>query len=86
MGREAPLDRLILGALLDVMTSRNLPLQKLFGLATDGASVMTGVHSGVTTRIKERNPFIISTHCIANCLALAIGKAANTVPYFKKYQ
>ena len=27
----------ILGTLLDVMTSRNLPLEKLFGLATDCA-------------------------------------------------
>ena len=74
------------GTLLDVMTSRNLPLEKLFGLATDGASVMTGVRSGVTTRMKGRNPFIISTHCIAHRLALASGKAADTVQYFKKYQ
>ena len=30
----------ILGTLLDVMTTRKLPIEKLFGMATDGASVM----------------------------------------------
>ena len=54
-------------------------MEKLFGVATDGASVMTGVRSGVTTRMKERNPFIVATHCIAHRLALASGKAADTV-------
>ena len=76
----------ILGTLLDVMRTRNLPMEKLFGMATDGASVMTGVRSGVTTRMKERNPFTLTTHCIAHRLALASGKAADTVQYFKKYQ
>ena len=76
----------ILGTLLDVMRTRNLPMEKLFGMATDGASVMTGVRSGVTTRMKERNPFMLTTHCIAHRLALASGKAADTVQYFKKYQ
>ena len=68
----------ILGTLLDVMRTRNLPMEKLFRMATD-------VRSGVTKRMKERNPFIVPTHCIAHRLALASGKAADTVPYFKKY-
>ena len=76
----------ILGTLLDVMNTRNLPMEKLLGMATDGASVMMGVRCGVTTRMKERNPFMLTTHCIAHCLALASGKAADTVKYFKKYQ
>ena len=76
----------ILGTLLDVMRTRNLPMEKLFGMATDGASVITGVRRGVTTRMKERNPFMLTTHCIAHRLALASGKAADTVQYFKKYQ
>ena len=68
------------------MRTRNLPVEKLFGMATDGASVMTGVHSGVTTCMKEKTPFMLTTHCIAHHLALASGKAADTVQYFKKYQ
>ena len=76
----------ILGTLLDVMSTRNLPMEKLLGMATDGASVMMGVRCGVTTRMKERNPFMLTTHCIAHRLALASGKAADTVKYFKKYQ
>ncbi len=61
-------------------------MKKLFGMATDGASVMTGVRSGVIIRMKERNPFMLTTHCIAHRLALASGKAADTVQCFKKYQ
>ena len=76
----------ILGTLLDVMRTKNLPVEKLFGMATDGASIMTGVRSGVTTRMKEKNPFMFTTHCFAHCLALASRKAADTIQYFKKYQ
>lgn len=33
-----------------VMDSQNLPLDKMTGLATDGASVMVGCHKGVATQ------------------------------------
>ena len=76
----------ILDSVLEVMKTRHLPMEKLFGMATDGASVMTGTRSGVTTRMKRRNPFMLSTHCVAHRLALASGQAADNVPYLKKYQ
>ena len=46
----------------------------------------TGMCSGITTPMKKRNPFILSMHDIAYRLVLASGKAANNVPYLKKYQ
>ena len=52
-------------------------MNKLFGMATDGVSVMVGEHSGVTRRMKNKNPFILSAHCIAHRLSLASGQAAD---------
>ena len=73
----------IFQTLLEVMETRHLPIEGLFGIATDGASVM---RSGVTTRLKQKIPFMFSTHCIAHRLALASGQAADNVPYLKRYQ
>ena len=50
------------------------------------ASVMVGIRAGVTTLMKKKNPFMISTHCIAHRLALASGQAADSITYVKKYQ
>ena len=76
----------IVDVVLKVFTSRRISLEKLCGIATDGASVMIGCRTGVTTQIKGRNPFILSIHCIAHRLALASGQAADAVPYIKEYQ
>lgn len=76
----------IVETVLNVFTSRGLSLEKLCGIATDGASVMVGCRTGVTTQLKGKNPFILSVHCIAHRLALASGQAADAVPYVKQYQ
>ena len=57
----------------------------MVGLATDGASVMLGIHKGVAARFKKESPQIVATHCMAHRLALASEKAANKVPYLVKY-
>ena len=67
----------IFDTLLEIIETHNLPVNKLFGMATDGASVMVGEHFGVTRRMKNKNPFILSTHCIAHCLLLASGQAGS---------
>ena len=76
----------IVETVLKVFTLRGIPLEKLCGIATDGASAMVGSRTGVTTQLKRKNPFIVSIHCIAHRLALASGQAADAVPYVKKYQ
>ena len=48
-----------------------LRLENLAGGASDGASVMTGIHSGVMTRIKSQVPCFVATHCSAHRLSLA---------------
>lgn len=46
-----------------------LNLDKLPGGASDGASIMTGIHNGVMARIKAHLPHFISTHCSAHRLS-----------------
>ncbi|WAQ97202.1 ZN862-like protein [Mya arenaria] len=47
---------------------------------------MTGVHEGLTTLLKRRNPHLLSIHCIKYRLALASRQAADKVQYLVKYQ
>ena len=76
----------IVDTLLKVFTPRNISLDKLCGIATDGASAMVGCRTGVTTQFKKKNPYLLSIHCIAHRLALASRQAADSVPYIKQYQ
>ena len=76
----------VLKTALEVLEVKNVTTNHMCGIATDGCNVMTGVCSGVTTQIKKINPFIVSTHCIAHCLALACGQAADGDRYLKRYQ
>ena len=58
-----------------------LDLQKLCGSGSDGASVMLGVRGGISTLLKQQTPFLVAKHCIAHCLALVCGQAANDIPF-----
>ena len=76
----------IYNAVLEVLEKKDLNLNSLIGIGTDGASVMCGKKSGLVTRLKEANPFIQNQHCAAHRLALASSQACATVPYMVKYQ
>ena len=69
----------IVSKVCQVCDELQLDLQKLCGLGSDGASVMLGVHGGVSTLLKEQTPFLVANHCIAHSLALACGQAANEI-------
>ena len=69
-----------------IFTEKQLPLEKLSGIATDEASAMVGSRTCVATQLKGKNPFMSSVHCIAHRLALASAQAADSVPYVKQYQ
>lgn len=71
----------VTNALLDWMAAHRLDMNKLFAIATDGASVMTGVKSGVVTRLKHFVPHLLSMHCVAHKLALVVVEANRTVEY-----
>lgn len=71
--------------LVDVCQESGLPLSKITGFGSDGASVMVGCRTGVANRLTSLNPEMISVHCGAHRLALAASQAASSVPYMKKF-
>lgn len=52
----------------------------LVGQGYDGASVMSGKHSGVSARIKNSARFAFYVHCNAHCLNLVLVDAVKSVP------
>ena len=63
------------------LDDKSIPMSRLVGFGSDGASVMTGRHSGVATRIKNRQPIVTSIHCVAHRLALAASQAGERVKF-----
>lgn len=52
--------------LMDLLTAREWPLEKIVALATDGAASMIGSRTGLAARLRERVPALINIHCIAH--------------------
>ena len=66
-------------ALMTYLDKYSIPLSRLVGFGSDGASVMIGKHSGVAARIKAKQPILTSIHCMAHRLALVAGQAGDQV-------
>jgi hypothetical protein len=73
-------------AIIQWMASWNIPANKIMGLATDGAAVMTGCRSGVGVRMKTDNFRLVHIHCVAHKLALVVSQAAASVRTIKLYE
>ena len=52
-------------ALLSIIQEAEIPMPKIVGFGSDGASVMVGCRSGVATQLKVHNPTMIAIHCVA---------------------
>ena len=72
--------------IIQICSELQLDVNKFCGLGSDGASVMLGVHGGVSALLKQHVPFLVSNHCIAHRLALACGQAANEIAYLKRFK
>jgi hypothetical protein len=59
----------------------NISTSRLVALAADGASVMTGHKAGVAARLRHLNPHVISVHCTAHRLILAVSQTSNSIDY-----
>ncbi|XP_076063460.1 protein FAM200C-like [Oratosquilla oratoria] len=55
----------------DFFQENQLSWESVVGVCTDGAPAMRGLRSGFVTKVKERNPSVMSTHCILHLEALA---------------
>ena len=62
-----------------------LDLSKCRGQGYDGASVMSGVYSGVQQRIKEHAPNAIYIHCVCHRLNLVVHDAAECCAEMKTF-
>ncbi|XP_048236880.1 zinc finger protein 862-like [Haliotis rufescens] len=76
----------IFDAIQGHLAERKIPIMKVSGLGTDGASVMTGRKEGLTGQFLKVNPHIINTHCSVHKVALCSEQAADQVPGMKYYQ
>ena len=76
----------ILDAILYFLDGKLLNIAKLRGFGSDGAAVMTGRLTGVSTRLKAHAPRLISIHCANHRLALAAAHAADHIPYLKRFK
>ncbi|XP_069110144.1 zinc finger protein 862-like [Argopecten irradians] len=76
----------IMAALETFFRENELPLNKLIGMGSDGASVMVGRKTGVATQLKTVNPELINIHCVAHRLALASAQATDNIPYLRKFK
>ena len=58
--------------LVDAYFHKNdMKWEKLVGVCTDGAPAMLGCRSGFITRVKQKNPDVVGTHCVIHREALA---------------
>ena len=73
-------------AILELLSSLDLSINKVMGFGSDGASVMVGRKAGVATMLKEENPQIVAIHCVAHRLALAVAQSGDAMPYVKRFK
>ncbi|GJP29101.1 hypothetical protein CLOM_g11293 [Closterium sp. NIES-68] len=66
--------------LLGHLEGSGIELQKIAGISTDGASVMTGEKNGLVARLRLRIPHLVGCHCIAHREAPAVKDASNSFP------
>ena len=70
--------------LIAYLESKHISLSRVVGFGSDGAAVMSGKHTRVAARLKQRQPMLTSVHCIAHWLALAASPSGDGVPYISK--
>ncbi|XP_060558657.1 E3 SUMO-protein ligase KIAA1586-like [Ruditapes philippinarum] len=73
-------------AILELLSSCNLPLQQMRAFGSDGAAVMVGKKTGVAVQLRQRVPHLISNNCVAHRLALAVAQAVKGVPYLPRFK
>lgn len=60
----------VMKIILDYFEKHKLMWENLAGFCTDGAPAMLGSRSGLATLVKQKNPTILTTHCIIHRQAL----------------
>ena len=74
----------IMDAMKQWIDANKIGFEKCLGFGSDGESVMVGRKTGLATRMKAVNPFMVSIHCAAHRLALVSSQAAKEIAYMTK--
>ncbi|KAI4822899.1 hypothetical protein KUCAC02_008420 [Chaenocephalus aceratus] len=69
-----------------ILTKKNIPTQRIYGLGTDGAAVMTGRVNGVAKQLQDTFPWMVSVACAAHRLALCCKDASSGVAYMNSFR
>jgi len=67
----------------DSLLRFRLPLENCRGQCYDGASVMAGNISGVSTRIAQLEKRAVFIHCLAHSLNLAVQESSRSLPIYR---
>nr|CAI5824522.1 unnamed protein product [Callosobruchus analis] len=59
-----PTSEYIFNSVSNYVEKNNLDWSKLFGFCTNGTPAMIGVQWGLAKQLKDRNPAMVSTHCV----------------------
>jgi len=73
----------IVKVILDTLLRFQLPINDCRGQCYDGASVMAGSVSGVSTRIAEMEERAVFVHCLAHSLNLCLQESTRTLPLYR---
>lgn len=65
--------------IIDSLTRFNLPLNRCRGQCYDGASTMSGKHTGVCTQIQTKEPRAMYIHCMGHSLNLAVQDTCRSI-------
>ncbi|KAF3837753.1 hypothetical protein F7725_009521 [Dissostichus mawsoni] len=76
----------IVKAIRTILTKKNIPTQRIYGLGTDGAAVMTGRVNGVAKQLQDTFPWMVSVACAAHRLALCCKDASSGVAYMNSFR
>ena len=73
---STPADNTML-KILDILLRLNLSINNCRGQCYDGASIMSGIPSGVATKVSSLKPRALYTHCYGHALNLAVQDGIN---------
>ncbi|KAK5878740.1 hypothetical protein CesoFtcFv8_024121 [Champsocephalus esox] len=76
----------IVKAIRTILTKKNIPTQRIYGLGTDGAAVMTGRVNGVAKQLQDTFPWMVSVACAAHRLTLCCTDASSGVAYMNSFR
>ncbi|CAG8518057.1 17539_t:CDS:2 [Cetraspora pellucida] len=76
----------LLVAIDNFISQKGLNTSTLLHFGSVGSSNVSGVHYGLFTLLKQRNPFLSSNHCVVHRVHMAIDDATKDIPYFQTYK